>query len=96
MGGDPVADLSGIALAAVVEPAVLVATARRVSLGLGVTQQHQTAHGILESFHVQNNLQAAVEDKVTNAGYCFEHDLRANAFCVCREENRFTLFWIML
>ena len=53
--------------AAIIEPAVLIATAWRVRLGLGVTQQHQTAHGILESFHVQNNLQAPVEDKVTSA-----------------------------
>jgi hypothetical protein len=70
--------------------------------GLGVTQQHQTAHGILESLRVQDNVQdnpeAPVEDKATSArwGYCFEHDLRANAFCVCREENRCTGFRIML
>ncbi|GAB9169838.1 hypothetical protein BDS110ZK25_80510 [Bradyrhizobium diazoefficiens] len=67
MGGDPVADFGGIPVAAVVEPAILVTAARRVSLGLGVTQQHQTAHGTLESLHVQNNLQAPVEDKVTSA-----------------------------
>ena len=68
MGGDPVADLRRILVAALVEAAILVTAARRVGLGLGVTQQHQTAHGILESFHVQNNLQAPVEDKVTGAG----------------------------
>jgi hypothetical protein len=56
MGGDPVADLCGIPLTAIVEPAILVAAARRVSLSLGVTQQHQTAHGILESLRVQDNL----------------------------------------
>jgi hypothetical protein len=67
MAGDPVAHLGGIPVAAVVEPAVLVTAARRVSLCLGVTQQHQTAHGILESIPVQNNLQAPVEDKVTGA-----------------------------
>jgi hypothetical protein len=67
MGGDPVPDLSRVLVAAVVEAAILVTAARRVSLGLGVTQQHQTAHGILESFHVQNNLQVPVEDKVTSA-----------------------------
>lgn len=52
MGGHPVADFGGILVAAVVEPAVLVTAARRVSLGLGVTQQHQTAHGTLESLRV--------------------------------------------
>jgi hypothetical protein len=67
MSGDPVADLCGILLATLVEPPVLVAAAWRVSLGLGVTQQHQTAHGILESLRVQNNLQAPVEGKVTRA-----------------------------
>jgi hypothetical protein len=56
MAGDPVAHLRGILVAAVVEPAILVAAAWRVSLGLGVTQQHQTAHGILESFPVQDSL----------------------------------------
>ncbi|MEY9753872.1 hypothetical protein ABIE73_001267 [Bradyrhizobium yuanmingense] len=67
MGRDPVSHPRGILVAAVVEPAVLVTAARCVGLGLGVTQQHQTAHGILESFHVQDNLQAPVEDKVTRA-----------------------------
>jgi hypothetical protein len=66
MGGDPVADLRGILVATLVEPAVLVTAARRVGLGLGVTQQHQTAHGILESLRVQDNLQAPAEDKVTS------------------------------
>jgi hypothetical protein len=50
MGGEPIPDLRGILVAAVVEATILVTAARRVSLGLGVTQQHQTAHGILESF----------------------------------------------
>ncbi len=47
MAGDPAADLGGVAAAAVVEAAVLIAAARRVVLGLGVTQQHQTAHGAI-------------------------------------------------
>ncbi|GEC43820.1 hypothetical protein BJA01nite_14620 [Bradyrhizobium japonicum] len=67
MGGEPIPDLRGVLVAAVVEATILVTAARRVSLGLGVTQQHQTAHGILESLRVQNNLQAPVEDKVTRA-----------------------------
>src|SRR3954454_6362855 len=67
MGGHPVADLGGILVAAVVEPAVLVTAAGRVGLGLGVTQQHQTAHGTLESLRAQNNLQVPVEGKVTRA-----------------------------
>src|SRR3954467_13776705 len=68
MGGDPVADLGAILVAAVLDPAVLVTAARRVGLGLGVTQQHQTAHGTLESLRVRNNLQVPVEGKVTGAG----------------------------
>jgi hypothetical protein len=56
MGGHPVADLGGILVAAVIEPAVLVTAARRVGLGLGVTQQQQTAHGILESLHDQRTI----------------------------------------
>ena len=47
MRGHPAADLGGIAPAAVVETAVLVAAARCVVFGLGVTQQHQTAHGAI-------------------------------------------------
>jgi hypothetical protein len=42
--GHPAADFGGVFSAAVVEAAVLVAAARRVVFGLGVTQQHQTAH----------------------------------------------------
>ncbi len=45
MAGDPVADLGGVAAPALVETAVLVLPGGRVSLGLGMTQQHQTAHG---------------------------------------------------
>ena len=45
MACDPAADFGGVTPAAVVEPAVLIAAAWRVVLGLGVTQQHQTAHG---------------------------------------------------
>ena len=45
MAADPAADLGGIMAAAVVEPAVLIAAAWRVVFGLGVPQQHQTAHG---------------------------------------------------
>ena len=58
---DPAADLGGIAPAAVVETAVLVLPRRRVGLGLGMTQQHQTAHGRnLNSFSsLQINLQAS-------------------------------------
>jgi hypothetical protein len=74
MGGDPVAHPRRILVAALVEPAVLVTAARRVGLGLGVTQQHQTAHGILESLCVQNNLRARVENKVTSAGQVQKRD----------------------
>jgi hypothetical protein len=31
--------------AAAIEPTVLIAAARRIVFGLGVPQQHQTAHG---------------------------------------------------
>jgi hypothetical protein len=44
---DKAADLGGIAAAAVVEPSVHIAATGRVMLGLGVTQQHQTAHGAI-------------------------------------------------
>jgi hypothetical protein len=47
MLGDPAADLGCVASAAVVEPAVPITAAWRVALGLGVTQQHQTAHGAI-------------------------------------------------
>ncbi|BAL75604.1 hypothetical protein S23_23910 [Bradyrhizobium cosmicum] len=71
MAGDPVADPGRVLVAAVVEAAILVTAARRVGLGLGVTQQHQTAHGILESLYVQDiqmdHLQAPAEGKVTTA-----------------------------
>ena len=45
MPADPAADGGGVPPAAVVETAVLVVARRRVVFGLGVTQQHQTAHG---------------------------------------------------
>ena len=45
MPADPGADGGGIQPAALVETAVLVMARRRVVFGLGVTQQHQTAHG---------------------------------------------------
>ena len=45
MPADPAADLGGIIAAAVVKSAVLIAAAWRVVFGLGVTKQHQTAHG---------------------------------------------------
>ena len=45
MPADPAADFGGIAPAAVVETAVTVLARGRVGFGLGVTQQHQTAHG---------------------------------------------------
>ncbi len=67
MRGDPVAHLGCIHAAAIVEAAILVAAARRVRLGLGVTQQHQTAHGIPESFCSRINLQGPGQDKVTTA-----------------------------
>jgi hypothetical protein len=47
MPRDPAADFGGVLAAAVVETAVLIAAAGRVVLGLGVTQQHQTAHGAI-------------------------------------------------
>ncbi|WP_244621270.1 hypothetical protein FJN17_34535 [Bradyrhizobium symbiodeficiens] len=104
MGGHPIADPGGILMAAVVEAAILVTAARRVGLGLGVTQQHQTAHGILESFHVQNNLQAPVEDKVTGARLALSAirleriviALKVVISSMIFSENRCTLFRIML
>ena len=45
MPADPAADFGGVAPAAVVEAAVTVLARGRISLSLGVTQQHQTAHG---------------------------------------------------
>ena len=47
MPRDPAADLGGVEPAALVETAVLVAAGGRVVFGLGVTQQHQTAHGAI-------------------------------------------------
>ena len=44
MPADPAADVGGIEPAALVETAVLVMARRCVVFGLGVTQQHQTAH----------------------------------------------------
>ena len=45
MPADPAADRGGVEPAAIVETAVLVLPRGRVVFGLGVTQQHQTAHG---------------------------------------------------
>ena len=45
MLADPATDFGSVTTAAVVELAVFIAAARRVVLGLGVPQQHQTAHG---------------------------------------------------
>jgi hypothetical protein len=45
MPADPGANFGRIVMAAMVKPAVFVAAAWRVGFGLGVTQQHQTAHG---------------------------------------------------
>ncbi|MBA7636516.1 hypothetical protein ES703_44136 [subsurface metagenome] len=42
---DPVADLGGIAAPAIVQATILIVSRRRVGLGLGMTQQQQTAHG---------------------------------------------------
>ena len=71
MPADPAADFGGIEPATVVQPAVLVAARGRVSFGLGVTQQHQTAHGRnLDSFQACGsaiNVQAHDQDKVTSA-----------------------------
>src|ERR1043166_5488421 len=50
MGREPAADFGGIPVAARIEAAVLVAAGWRVRLGLGVTQQHQTAHDDLDSY----------------------------------------------
>jgi hypothetical protein len=47
MASDKTADLGGILAATVIEAAVLVPAARRVVLGLGVTQQQQTTHGAI-------------------------------------------------
>ena len=69
MPADPAADLGGIAPAAIVEPAVLVAARRRVGFGLGVTQQHQTAHGAI-SIRLEPGLmyKPELKDKVTSTG----------------------------
>jgi len=70
-------DTSGVAAAAVVEPSVHVAATGRVGLGLGVTQQHQTAHGAFSiwfkscSIRFKSsriNVQGGAQDKVTSAG----------------------------
>ena len=47
MVADPAADFGGIMAATIVQLAVLIAARRRVVFGLGVTQQHQTAHGAI-------------------------------------------------
>ena len=47
MGGNKAADLGGVPAATLVEAAVLIPAARRVVFGLGMTQQHQTAHGAI-------------------------------------------------
>jgi hypothetical protein len=47
MPADPPADFCGVMQAAIVEPAVPIAARGSVVLGLGVTQQHQTAHGAI-------------------------------------------------
>jgi hypothetical protein len=59
MAANPAADGASVEPAAVVETAVLVLPRGRVTFGLGMTQQHQTAHGRnLDSVSVQINLQA--------------------------------------
>jgi hypothetical protein len=70
MPADKAADLGGVVAAAVVEPSVHIAAAGRVGLGLGVTQQHQTAHGAisLRFKSCRINVQAGAQDKVTSAG----------------------------
>ena len=58
MPAEPGADFGGVPVAAIVETAVLVAAGRRVGLGFGMTQQHQTAHGQQSRFVLSFNLQA--------------------------------------
>src|SRR5882672_8187587 len=68
MPADPAADGGGVEPAAVVETPILVLPRGRVIFGLGMTQQHQTAHGRdLDSVLVWINLQAHARDKVTSA-----------------------------
>jgi hypothetical protein len=45
MRSDPGADFGGIAMATLIQPAVLVAARGCVGFGSSVTQQHQMAHG---------------------------------------------------
>jgi hypothetical protein len=51
MSADPAADIGRIPPSALVESAILIAARGRIALGLGMTQQHQTAHEYrLDSF----------------------------------------------
>jgi hypothetical protein len=47
MTANPAADLGGVVAATIIETPVLIAARRRVMFSLGVTQQHQTAHGAI-------------------------------------------------
>jgi len=68
MLADPATDLGSVTTAAAVEPAVFIAATRRVVLGLGVPQQHQTAHGASRFGSVSRiNVQTDAQDKVTSA-----------------------------
>ena len=69
MAADPAADFGGIAAAAIVQPAVLIAARRRFVFGLGVTQQHQTAHGAISIRFKSGGLMYKLlrQDKVTSA-----------------------------
>jgi len=52
MAADPAADLGGVLCSALIETAVLVPAGGCVVFGLGVTQQHQTAHDAISiRFH---------------------------------------------
>src|SRR5665647_1939316 len=68
-GHHDAADIGGVMVATLVQPAVLIAARGRVVFGLGVTQQHQTAHGAISIRFKSAGLmfQAAPPDKVTSA-----------------------------
>jgi hypothetical protein len=68
MPADPATDLGRVVASTVVEPAVLITACWCVIFGLGVPEQHQTAHrgsrfGSSTQIYVQTNAQ----DKVTSA-----------------------------
>ena len=65
MPADPAADFGGVLAATVIKAAIAVAARWRVDLGLGVTQQHQTAHGGISIRFGPINVQVLSQDKVT-------------------------------